>query len=249
MDNILEVKSLNKKFQEKEAVKNLSFNIKRGEILGLLGPNGAGKSTTIKMIATILDKDNGEVLFDGVEINKNINNFKKSLGLVPQDIAVFSDLSAYNNVKFFGSLYGLKGKELTKCVNDALDYVGLLERKDDYPDSYSGGMKRRLNIACAIVHRPKLLIMDEPTVGIDPQSRNKILEVTRQIRDEGSTVIYTSHYMEEVEAICSNIIIIDNGEIIEQGTKEELKAKYKEKGFNNLEEIFLHLTGKALRDE
>jgi ABC-2 type transport system ATP-binding protein len=249
MNNILEIKSINKKFGEKEAVKALSFDIKEGEILGLLGPNGAGKSTTINMISTILDIDEGEVLFFGKAIRKDINKFKRALGLVPQDIAVYSDLSAFNNVKFFASLYGLKGSELIESVNKALDYVGLLERKNEYPDSFSGGMKRRLNIACSIVHRPKLLIMDEPTVGIDPQSRNKILEVTRGMRDEGSTIIYTSHYMEEVETICTKLIIMDNGQIIEEGNKEDIKEKYKGKGLFNLEEIFLHLTGKELRDK
>lgn len=249
MRNILEIKSLRKNFGEKEVVKGISFNIEEGEILGLLGPNGAGKSTTINMISTILDMDKGEVLFYGQNINKALNKFKRALGLVPQDIAFYSDLSAYNNVKFFASLYGLKGKELKENVDRALDSVGLLERKNEYPDSFSGGMKRRLNIACSIVHKPKILIMDEPTVGIDPQSRNKILDVTKMMRDEGMTIVYTSHYMEEVEAICTRLIIMDNGQIIEEGNKEDIKEKNKEKGLFNLEDIFLNLTGKELRDE
>jgi len=156
--------------------------------------------------------------------------------------------SSYENVKFFCSLYGIKGKELKERTKDALEKVGLWNRKDDFPDSYSGGMKRRLNIACSIAHKPKLLIMDEPTVGIDPQSRNNILEVTKELREEGTTVIYTSHYMEEVEAICSKLIIMDKGIIIEEGDKEEIKLKYKKQGLNNLEEIFLSLTGTELRD-
>lgn len=248
MDTILEIKSLKKRFGEKQIVNGLSFKVKEKEILGFLGPNGAGKSTTISMIATILEKDSGQILFEGRGVNEDDNKFKKDLGLVPQDIALFNDLTAYENVKFFGSLYRLKGELLKERVKETLKLVGLYDRKNDYPDSFSGGMKRRLNIACSIVHKPKILIMDEPTVGIDPQSRNNILELTKSLREEGTSVIYTSHYMEEVEAICSRLIIIDNGSIIESGDKEEIKAKYKEKGLNNLEEIFLHLTGKGLRD-
>lgn len=248
MNSLLCVNEIKKSFGEKEIVRGLSFNLNKGEILGFLGPNGAGKSTTINMITTLLSKDSGSIFYEGKEINENNNKFKKDLGLVPQDIAVFSDLSAYENVKFFCSLYGIKGAELKKKTKDALEKVGLWGRKDDFPDSYSGGMKRRLNIACSIVHDPKLLIMDEPTVGIDPQSRNNILEVTKKLRDEGTTIIYVSHYMEEVEAICSKLIIIDKGSVIEEGEKEDIKLKYKKMGLNNLEEIFLSLTGTELRD-
>lgn len=248
MRTILEVKNIEKSFGEKKVVDKLSFKVQKGEILGFLGPNGAGKSTTISMITTILDKDGGQVLFDGKEVESNDKNFKRALGLVPQDIALFNDLTAYENIKFFGSLYGLKGEKLNNRVKETLELVGLYDRKNDYPDSFSGGMKRRLNIACSIVHKPRILIMDEPTVGIDPQSRNNILEVTKGLRDEGTTVIYTSHYMEEVEAICSKLVVVDSGKVIEEGEKEVIKAKYKKKGLNNLEEIFLHLTGKELRD-
>ena len=248
MKTILEVKDLRKSFKEKEVVKGISFKVNKGDILGFLGPNGAGKSTSINMICTLLNKDSGEVIYEGKEVYDTDNNFKKVLGLVPQDIAVFSDVSAYENVKFFCSLYGFRREELRKNTKEALEVVGLWDRRDDYPDQFSGGMKRRLNIACSIVHKPKLIIMDEPTVGIDPQSRNNILEVTKSLRDEGTTIIYTSHYMEEVEAICSKIIIMDQGVIIEQGTMDQVKTKYKSEGLNNLEEIFLHLTGKELRD-
>ncbi|MFR3567755.1 MAG: ABC transporter ATP-binding protein [Paraclostridium sordellii] len=248
MGTILEINSLRKTFGEKTVVNGLSFKVNEGEILGFLGPNGAGKSTTISMITTILDFDEGKVLFEGREVNSSDNDFKKLLGYVPQDIALFNDLTAYENVKFFGSLYGLKGSYLNNRVNETLELVGLYDRKDDYPDSFSGGMKRRLNIACSIVHKPKILIMDEPTVGIDPQSRNNILEVAKSLRDEGTTIIYTSHYMEEVEAICNRIIILDNGQIVEFGYKDEIKTKYRSKGLNNLEEIFLYITGKELRD-
>ena len=248
MGAILEINSLRKTFGEKTVVNGLSFKVNEEEILGFLGPNGAGKSTTISMITTILDFDEGKVLFEGREVNSDDNDFKKILGYVPQDIALFNDLTAYENVKFFGSLYGLKGSYLNNRVKEALELVGLYDRKNDYPDSFSGGMKRRINIACSIVHKPKILIMDEPTVGIDPQSRNNILEVAKSLRDEGTTIIYTSHYMEEVEAICNRLIILDNGQIVESGYKDEIKTKYRSKGLNNLEEIFLYITGKELRD-
>jgi len=248
MNPLLEVKDLRKGFKEMEVVKGISFKVNKGDILGFLGPNGAGKSTSINMICTLLDKDSGEVKYEGKEVCGTDNNFKRILGLVPQDIAVFSDVSAYDNVKFFCSLYGFKGEELRKYTKEALDSVGLWDRKNDYPDKFSGGMKRRLNIACSIVHKPKLIIMDEPTVGIDPQSRNNILEVTKKLSEEGTTIIYISHYMEEVEAICSRLIIMDKGVIIEDGNKDKIKAKYKLEGLNSLEEIFLNLTGKELRD-
>lgn len=248
MEKILEVKGLKKSFGENQVVNGITFDIGVREIIGFLGPNGAGKSTTINMISTILNIDEGSVLFKNKDVKENEEEFKKELGLVPQEIAFFSDLSTYDNVKFFGSLYGLKGSKLKENVKESLEHVGLWDKRKDYPDSFSGGMKRRLNIACSIVHRPKLLIMDEPTVGIDPQSRNNILELTKKLRDEGNTIIYVSHYMEEVEVICSRLIIIDNGKIIEQGDKDELKKKYKESGLNSIEEIFLHLTGKELRD-
>ncbi len=248
MEKILTVKGLKKNFDKKEVVRGITFDIGYKEIVGFLGPNGAGKSTTINMICTILNMDDGVVLFKNKDVKENEKTFKKHLGLVPQDIAFFSDLSAFDNVKFFGSLYGLKGSNLKKNAEEALEHVGLLDRRKDYPDTFSGGMKRRLNIACSIVHRPQLLIMDEPTVGIDPQSRNNILEVTKKLRDEGTTIIYISHYMEEIESVCSRLIIIDKGKIIEQGNKDEIKKKYKEKGLDSLEEIFLQLTGKELRD-
>lgn len=248
MKKVLEVKVLKKNFGEKQVVKGISFGINKGEIIGFLGPNGAGKSTVINMICTILDMNEGSIFFNSKNIKECEEEFKKELGLVPQDIALFSDLSAYENVKFFASLYGLRRNDLKKCVKEALEYVGLWDRKDDYPDCFSGGMKRRLNIACSIAHKPKILILDEPTVGIDPQSRNSILEVTKKLREEGTAVIYVSHYMEEVESICSRLIIVDEGVIIEEGDKEEIKKRYKEKGLNSLEEIFLYLTGKELRD-
>lgn len=245
MENILEVNNLEKTYGERKAVKGISFAVKEGEILGFLGPNGAGKSTSINMISTVVDYDGGSIQFLEKDIKNNENYLKRNLGVVPQDIAVFSNLSAYDNVKFFCSLYGIRGKELRKNVEEALNFVGLWDRRKDFPKEFSGGMKRRLNIACSIAHKPKLLIMDEPTVGIDPQSRNNILETVKKLNSEGTTIIYTSHYMEEVESICSRLIIMDEGSIIEEGMKEELKIKYSK---DNLEDVFLELTGKELRD-
>lgn len=245
MEYILKVQELEKNYGERKAVKGISFSVKTGEILGFLGPNGAGKSTSINMIAAVVDYDRGSIYYEDKEIKRDKKSLKRNLGVVPQDIAVFNDLSAYENVKFFCSLYGCKGGELKSNVERALKLVGLWDRKRDLPSQFSGGMKRRLNIACAIAHMPKLLIMDEPTVGIDPQSRNNILETVKKLNDKGTTIIYTSHYMEEVQQICTNLIIMDEGTIIEEGTTEQLKSKYSK---DNLEDIFLELTGKALRD-
>lgn len=249
MSILLKVHDLTKVYADKRVVNNLSFNVSEGEILGFLGPNGAGKSTTLSIISTLIDKDYGEILFENQPITDSPVRFKKNLGLVPQDIAIFSDLTAYENVKFFCCLYGIKGNTLKAYTKEALFYVGLWENKDSYPDTFSGGMKRRLNIACSIAHKPRLLIMDEPTVGIDPQSRNKILEVTKCLSAQGTTIIYTSHYMEEVEAICSRLILLDHGQIIEEGPLEQIKSKYENQGLYNLESIFLYLTGTTLRDK
>lgn len=221
---IVNIEGLIKKFGEVIAVDNISLTIEEGEIYGLLGPNGAGKSTTINILCGLLAMDKGTVEILGKDIEKNSTFAKQNIGVVPQDIAIYEDLTAYENVKFFASLYGLRGAELKEKVEEALKFVGLLDKKKEYPKSFSGGMKRRLNIACAIAHRPKLIIMDEPTVGIDPQSRNHILQSVKKLNSLGCTIIYTTHYMEEVEAICGNIAIIDHGKVIAQGTKEELKS-------------------------
>lgn len=223
MKNILEVNNLEKNYKNKKAVKGINFSVTQGEILGLLGPNGAGKSTTINILSTALKADEGQITFLGENIDTNVMNVKKSIGIVPQDIAIYEDISAEKNVKFFASLYGLKGKKLDENVKETLEFVGLYDKREDKPKTFSGGMKRRLNIACAIAHNPKLIIMDEPTVGIDPQSRNHILNSIKKLQDRGATIIYTTHYMEEVEEIADRIIIMDNGRIIAKGTKEDLK--------------------------
>ncbi|SHF01092.1 ABC transporter ATP-binding protein [Clostridium fallax] len=229
---ILEIKNLSKKFGNFKAVDNINLSVEEGEVYGLLGPNGAGKSTTINMICSLLSPSEGEILIFGDKISKKSKEIKKKIGIVPQDIAIYEDLTALENTMFFGSIYGLKGKVLKEKAMKALEFVGLKEKAKSFPSKFSGGMKRRLNIACALVHEPKLIIMDEPTVGIDPQSRNHILESIKKLNSNGATIIYTSHYMEEVEAICTKIAIIDKGKVIAEGTKEELKNNFKD--FNKL---------------
>lgn len=220
---VIKIKDLVKKYGDFVAVDNISLDIQEGEIYGLLGPNGAGKSTTISILCGILKSTRGELEVLGENINNGKFNNKKLMGLVPQNIALYEDYSAYENVKFFGSLYGLRGKKLEEKIDKALEFTGLTDVKHKRAKTFSGGMLRRLNIACAIVHEPKIIIMDEPTVGIDPQSRNHILESVKKLNEAGATIIYTTHYMEEIESICSRIAIIDHGKVIVEGTKEELK--------------------------
>ena len=227
MESILEVKDLKKYYKESKAVNGLSFNLYKGEILGFLGPNGAGKSTTINILSTILKHDEGKIKFFGKDIRDNTKCIKAQLGIVPQELAIFEEISAYKNVEFFTSLYGLSGKNLKNAVLEALKMVGLEDKKDSKPITFSGGMKRRLNIACAIAHKPKILILDEPTVGIDPQSRNHILESIRKLRDNGTTIIYTTHYMDEDEEIADRVVIMDSGTKIAEGTIPELMESYK----------------------
>lgn len=225
MNIIMEVNNLKKRYGNNEAVKGISFSVKEGEILGLLGPNGAGKSTIINILSTALKSTEGQIKFMNKNILENKKVYKSSIGIVPQNLAIFENIPAIENVKYFSAFYGLKGKELNAKSEEALNMVGLLDKARELPKNYSGGMKRRLNIACALAHNPKILILDEPTVGIDPHSRNNILEVIKELRSNGTTVIYTTHYMEEVEAISDRIIIVDKGEIIAEGTLEELKKE------------------------
>ncbi|MCR4928150.1 MAG: ABC transporter ATP-binding protein [Lachnospiraceae bacterium] len=249
MGVILRTKDLTKKYGSKVVVDNLNLEIEEGEIFGLLGPNGAGKSTTMNMICDIVTPTLGNVEFMGKDLKKNQKELLGYLGYIPQDLAIHGNLKAWENVELFTSLYGIKGKQLKERIDESLEYVGLAEKRNDFAGTFSGGMKRRLNIACAIGHHPKLLIFDEPTVGIDPQSRNFILEKIKESNRNGATVIYTSHYMEEVEAICSRIAIMDNGKVIATGTSEELKKMVVEDTSSiTLEEVFLTLTGKKLRD-
>lgn len=216
------VKNLTKKYGELCAVDNLSFTIEKGEIFGLLGPNGAGKSTTLSVLTTLSEFHKGEIEIDGLNIRSDRMKIKQIIGMVPQEIAIYGHLSALENVKFFAALYGLNKKALNDSAIEALDFVGLSDRINMKPKHMSGGMKRRLNIACGIAHAPKLIVMDEPTVGVDAQSREHILNSIKILKERGTTVIYTSHYMNEVEEICDRIAIIDKGQLIACGTKSEL---------------------------
>ncbi|TAH65258.1 MAG: ABC transporter ATP-binding protein [Anaerolineaceae bacterium] len=216
------INNLVKKYGELTAVDHISFNVEKGEIFGLLGPNGAGKSTTLNVITTLSDFDKGEVIINGMDIRKDKKSIKQLIGMVPQDIAIYDHLNALENVKFFASLYGLRGKKLTQNVMEALEFVGLSDKIKLKPRRMSGGMRRRLNIACGIAHNPQLIVLDEPTVGVDTQSREHILNSIKLLRDRGATVIYTSHYMQEVEEICDRIAIIDKGQMIACGTESEL---------------------------
>jgi len=222
---LLETTDLKKTFKNKVAVDNVNLYLEKGESVGLLGPNGAGKSTTISMISSLIKPTSGEVLWHGKSVVKNPNIIRDVLGVVPQEIAIYEELTAYENLQFFGRIYGLKGKALEQKIDETLKIVGLEDRKKDLVKTFSGGMKRRINIAVALLHEPEFIIMDEPTVGIDPQSRNYILEMVRKLNEEkGMTVLYTSHYMEEVERLCDRIYIMDHGKIIATGTKEELTS-------------------------
>jgi len=229
MMTIVKMDQVTKKFGDVTAVDKVSLEIQEGEIFGLLGPNGAGKSTAINMITGLLSIDKGSISIYGKDVRKDKMSTKSCVGIVPQDIAIYEDLTSLENVKFFASLYGLRGEMLEEAALEALEFTGLSEKKNQFPKSFSGGMKRRLNIACAIAHRPKLIIMDEPTVGIDPQSRNHILQSVKKLNEMGSTIIYTSHYMEEVEEICTRIAIMDRGKVIALGTCDELENMINDK--------------------
>lgn len=220
--NVLKVENLRKDFGSVKAVNDISFEVKKGEVFGLLGPNGAGKSTTISMISTLIPPTEGSILFEYGNIKDNNKEIRHRLGVVPQEIALYPTLSGYENLAFWGSIYNLRGLELKKRINEVSDIIGLNGRLKDRVDKYSGGMKRRLNIGAALLHKPELLIMDEPTVGIDPQSRNHILDTVLELNRQGMTIIYTSHYMEEVEHLCNRICIMDEGKIIASGTQKEL---------------------------
>jgi ABC-2 type transport system ATP-binding protein len=311
--NVLEATLLEKSFGDLKAVNGASFHIAPGETYGLLGPNGAGKTTAISMIAGLLEIDGGEVRINGATMTPRAIAPKAHLGLVPQDLAIYPDLTASENMTFFGRLYGMPKDALKSRVTQVLEVVGLSDRATDVTKEFSGGMKRRLNIAIGLLHSPQLLILDEPTVGVDPQSRNAILEAVEQLSSEGMAVLYTTHYMEEAERLCDRVGIIDQGQIMAEGTRRELVQMVGQKdrvtvsgngaipavvrvlaaaegvseatsdenrivllvedagarlatilsmatgaGLNvtgveieepNLEAVFLHLTGKALRDE
>ncbi|WP_040982074.1 ABC transporter ATP-binding protein [Oceanobacillus jeddahense] len=221
---MLELIDISKRFKKTEAVKSLNMFIEQGEIVGLLGPNGAGKSTAISILSTLIEPTEGDVRFLKKSVLKKPSPLRKAIGVVPQEIALYPQLSAEENLLFFGRIYRLKGSNLKQRVNEILEQIGLTEKRKALVESFSGGMKRRLNIGVAMLHNPKILIMDEPTVGIDPQSRSYILETVKRLNKENQmTVVYTSHYMEEVDYLCDRIYIMDQGNLIASGTKEEIK--------------------------
>ena len=225
---MLQLINLTKKYGDFTAVDDISFKVEAGEIFGLLGPNGAGKSTTVSMISTVLSPTKGEIIVGNNHLREKPMESKRLMGIVPQDLALYQTLSAKDNLEFFGSLYGLYGKELKNRVEEVLEIIELKDKKNQDVCEFSGGMKRRVNIGVALMNNPKLLILDEPTVGIDPQSRNHILETVKRLnKEKGMTVIYTSHYMEEVEFLCERVGIVDHGKLVALGTKEELKQNLK----------------------
>ncbi len=253
MKNTISVKHLTKIYQKIKAVDNLSFDVHEGEILGLLGPNGSGKSTTINCSLSLLKYDKGEIKIFDQPMSPDAYEIKRQVGVVFQDVAVFEELNVYDNIDFFCGLYIKDKAERAQCVEDAIKLVGLQDFRKFYPKQLSGGLLRRLNIACGIAHKPKLIFLDEPTVAVDPQSRNRILENIETLRKRGATVVYTTHYMEEAEQLCDRIIIIDKGKIIASGTPTELKKLVKNKPIKEvsgptLNDVFLELTGKDLRD-
>ncbi len=223
-DVVVRVEALKKRFGDVAAVDGVSFSIAEGEIFGLLGPNGAGKTTTISMISGLLAPDDGDVVVAGKSVRKDSLAVRAELGVVPQEIALYPTLTARENLKFWGRMYGMGGKQLDAAVDDGLALAGLEDKAKKRVETFSGGMKRRINIAAGVLHRPRVLLMDEPTVGIDPQSRNHILDTVRELNRAGMTVLYTSHYMEEVEALCDRIAIVDHGRVIACGTLDELRA-------------------------
>ncbi len=222
---IIQVKNCDKSFGDIQALNQLNFSVKQGEIFGLLGPNGAGKSTTINLLSGLLQPDKGSILIDDIDMRENTHLAKKRIGIVPQEIALYDELSAYENLLFWGRLYDIPAKELKKRVNDTLNRIGLSDRKNDPVAHFSGGMKRRVNIGAALLHQPKILLMDEPTVGIDPQSRNHIFDLIEELNREGMSIIYATHYMEEAERLCHTIGIMDQGKIIAQGNLASLKER------------------------
>ena len=248
----VEVQHLVKTFGKHEAVKNISFTIGKGEIFGLLGPNGAGKSTTINMMCGYLEPTSGDTLIDGQSITREPRKVKRLIGVVPQEIALYNDLNSLENLEFFGAIYGLSSKARKERAQALLHFVGLYDRRKEPVKKFSGGMQRRINMAIALMHQPAFLMMDEPTVGVDPQSREHIFDTIEQLRDQGTTILYTTHYMEEAERLCNRIAIMDEGQIVAVGTLEQLLAMRDQNREvqrpHGLQELFIQLTGKTLRD-
>ena len=232
---LLRCDGLVRRFGSRTAVDGVSFTVEAGETYGLLGPNGAGKSTTIRMVCGLLERDAGTVELDGRPVDLRSVDWHAEVGYVPQDVALYPDLTARENLRFFGHLYGIRRADLVERVGEALDAVGLADRADERVESFSGGMRRRLNIGAALVHRPRLLVLDEPTVGVDPQSRHAILTSVAAMADAGTAVLYTTHYMEEAERICDRVGIIDQGRVVAEGTRRQLVERLHERDRIELE--------------
>ena len=244
----LVAKDLHKSFNDHKAVDGVSFTIGKNEIFGLLGPNGAGKTTTIRILSTVLEPDVGDVTIGGFSVRQQSGKVRSLIGVCPQDLALYEELTALDNLMFFGRLVGLNGRETKAQAMTNLALMGLEQRAKGKVSKFSGGMKRRVNLAIALMGSPKLLFLDEPTVGIDPQSRNKIFETIQDLRLKGLTVLYTTHYMEEADRLCDRIAIMDGGKIIAMDTPHALKAKQGDPDKTTLEDVFLKLTGRSLRD-
>ncbi len=247
-DAYLVARDLRKSFGGLQAVDGVSFGIAEREIFGLLGPNGAGKTTTIRMLSTVLAPDDGDVTVGGHSAAARPDEVHRLIGVCPQELALYPELSARDNLVFFGRMAGLGGPEARRAADENLELVGLAGRARDRVERFSGGMKRRVNMAIALMARPRLLFLDEPTVGIDPQSRNHIFETVLRLRDEGMTVLYTTHYMEEADRLCDRVAVMDGGRIIALGSPADLKARVGDPEEVTLEEVFLSLTGRRLRD-
>lgn len=248
VESIIGIRDLTKYYKGSDlpAIDHISLDIFRNEIFGLLGPNGAGKTTTISILSGLFPPTNGEVTIDGLDIRHDHDRIKYIIGVVPQELALYPTLTGLENLQFFGNMYGLKGKELATRIDEYLIRFGLEKYSRKKIAHYSGGMKRRINLIAGLLHKPKVLFLDEPTVGIDVQSRNVIIEFLQELRETGTTIIYTSHYMEEAEKLCTRVAIIDSGKIIAIGNPKQLVEENPE--FKNLETMFLQLTGKGLRD-
>lgn len=249
MQPIIQIQSLSKKYKNADAfsLDDLSLSIYKGQVFGLLGPNGAGKTTLISLLCGLIKPTSGSFTIDNLMYAGNAKAIKKSIGVVPQEYALYPTLTAKENLLYFGSMYGLKGKKLKQKVEECLDLLGLLKFANKRIDTFSGGMKRRVNLIAGILHHPKILFLDEPTVGVDVQSKNAIITFLKQLNQSGTTIIYTSHHLSEAQDFCTDIAIIDRGKIYAQGTPSQLIANTP--NARNLEDVFIALTGKELRDD
>jgi ABC-2 type transport system ATP-binding protein len=248
-EEFLVARDLHKSFKDLKAVNGVTFSIEKGEVFGLLGPNGAGKTTTIRILSTIVAPDQGEVVVGGYSVKKSPDQVRGLIGICPQELALYADMSAFDNLVFFGRMAGMNSRDARDQAMQNLELMGLAERaKKGKVDKFSGGMKRRVNLAVALMGSPRLLFLDEPTVGIDPQSRNNIYETIEGLRDKGMTILYTTHYMDEADRLCKRVAIMDGGKIVAMDTPKALKSQAGDPARTTLEEVFLKLTGRSLRD-